>query len=319
MSDTRHGPNLVRPSFAEIENLIRRYEIKTINTDGTADVYELDWDVDTSDYAIVDEDTTYTLRSVRGEIYGWESTEAVQGDRGLAWTPPGVDWWEQVNGDEEFRFVMTASLSLGGSAEVKLAYSDFTTDDDSPTATVYDTLEKFAKPETLSGQDGCKGIAKWWPGSGKLEILDMELPAEEIEFVLADSEDSFDGATVTKFVRGKDPATFWEDTIDLDAPSWFTAQRQATGHAYWDDANLEYRVDYLQPMAVLIRGNGPSSTVAANATYTLSSPVSLDRGLLPDGTITVTNYSTALPASATNVTVVADGAGGFRTLDGPCP
>jgi hypothetical protein len=72
-------------------------------------------------------------------------------------------------------------------------------------------------------------------------------------------------------------------------------------------------------LAKIIRGSGPDTTVAANASYTLSSPVALDDGQLPGSTVSVTNYSTALPASATNVTVVADGAGGFRTLDGPCP
>jgi hypothetical protein len=72
-------------------------------------------------------------------------------------------------------------------------------------------------------------------------------------------------------------------------------------------------------LAKLIRGSGPGTTVAGNASYTLSSPVALDDGQLPGTTVTVTNYSTALPASATNVTVIADGAGGYHTLDGPCP
>jgi len=71
-------------------------------------------------------------------------------------------------------------------------------------------------------------------------------------------------------------------------------------------------------LAKLIRGS-VSGGAAADAAYDLTSPVALDDGQLPGSTVPVKNYSTALPTGATDVTVVADGAGGWRTLDGPCP
>jgi hypothetical protein len=89
-----------------------------------------------------------------------------------------------------------------------------------------------------------------------------------------------------------------------------------------DPASDCWEIVEVQRLAVLIRGTGPSSEVAADAEYQLSSPVALDDGQLPvltDGAMTVTNYSTGLPANAANVTVVADGAGGYRTLDASCP
>jgi hypothetical protein len=70
--------------------------------------------------------------------------------------------------------------------------------------------------------------------------------------------------------------------------------------------------------ARMLIGSGPNSTVAANASYTFTPVRALDGGTLPTGTITVTNYSSGLPANASPVVVVSDGQGGWRTLDGPC-
>ena len=101
-----------------------------------------------------------------------------------------------------------------------------------------------------------------------------------------------------------------------DAHTGFDA---TTAAKVWTTVDLagEEQIVYGKGLAVLIRGS--NSAAAANATYTLSSLVSLDGGQLPGTTITVTNYGDGLGASTDQTTVVADGAGGYRTLDGPCP
>jgi len=112
------------------------------------------------------------------------------------------------------------------------------------------------------------------------------------------------------------------DEVLKDARAYGTSHSGITDGArgfYTVGANGKNQIVSIQRLAKLIRGSGPSSAVAGGASYTLDYPVSLDDGQLPGSTVTVTNYSTGLPANATNVTVVADGAGGYRTLDGPCP
>jgi hypothetical protein len=103
-----------------------------------------------------------------------------------------------------------------------------------------------------------------------------------------------------------------------DAHTGFDATTAAKVWTTVDLAGKE-QIVYGKGLAVLILGTGPSGVVDAGAGYTLSSLVSLDGGQLPGTTVDVTNYSTALPTNAANVTVVADGTGGYRTLDGPCP
>jgi len=79
-------------------------------------------------------------------------------------------------------------------------------------------------------------------------------------------------------------------------------------------------------LAKMIRGSGPGTTVAASATFTLTLTAVLDDGHSPSstgsptgGTLTVTNWATALPASATGIVCCADGSGGYFVIDAPCP
>jgi hypothetical protein len=119
-----------------------------------------------------------------------------------------------------------------------------------------------------------------------------------------------------------------DDAILGDSRAWGShhsyGSGSSTGARGWyqtaaDGANHIVSIDNL---ARLIIGSGPSSAVAGGATYTLSGVTCLDDGQTPapgSNTVQVTNYSTGLPANATSVVCVADGSGGFRTLDGPCP
>jgi len=83
-------------------------------------------------------------------------------------------------------------------------------------------------------------------------------------------------------------------------------------------------------LATHIIGSGPSSTVAASATFTLTltavaaphgaqSPS--NTGSSTGGTLTVTNWADDLPASATGIVCMSDGSGGYRVVDAPytCP
>ena len=78
---------------------LRRYELKTINSDGTADAYLLEWDADNSKYDVLDTDHFFVLHNPAGKVKGAvrdAGPPVKQGDRGVAWGPVDDTRWEQI-------------------------------------------------------------------------------------------------------------------------------------------------------------------------------------------------------------------------------
>ena len=112
--------------------------------------------------------------------------------------------WEAIVATPDWcRFVLTASLARGGSAQAKtIVYlQDGTRVTDEPpaeTITVHDVHGLFSKPATAAGDDGALGVAVFAADKARWEIISMQTPGDFIGALTQDCHQWDSPVVVTK-------------------------------------------------------------------------------------------------------------------------